>query len=56
MRLAGSVVLLILIPAVSSLQNNILFVFKEPIEVKVVLLFENVLASTVTESKCLRMT
>ena len=45
------------IPAVSSLQNNILFAFIEPIEVKVGLLFENVLAGcTTTESKCSRIT
>ena len=69
MQLAGNVVLLMLIafilglhvllciPVASSLQGNILFVFSEPIEVKVGLLFENVLAGcTVTERKCLRIT
>ena len=45
------------IRAVSSLQDNIIFVFCEPIEVKVGLLFENVLTGyTVTESKCSRVT
>ena len=39
------------------LQDNILFVFSEPIEVKVGLLFENVLTGcTVTKSKCSRIT
>ena len=45
--------MLLRIPAVSAFQDNILFVFGEPIEVsKVSLLFENVLTEyTITESK-----
>ena len=44
------------IPAVSAFQENILLVFSEPIEVKVDLLFENVLTGcTVTGSKCSRI-
>ena len=68
MQLVGSVVLLMLIasilgllllriPAVSSLQDSILDVFSDPIEVKVGLLPENVLAGcTVIEIKCSRIT
>ena len=42
---------------VLSLQDNILFVFIEPIELKVGLLFENVLAGcTVAGSKCPQIT
>ena len=43
--------------AVSAFQENILFVFSEPIEVKVSLLFENVLTRcTVTRRKCFQIT
>ena len=44
-------------PAVSAFQKNVLFVFSEPIEVKVALFFKNVLTGcTVAESKCSRIT
>ena len=67
MQLAVNVMLLIsvafilglhvTIPAVSAFHENILFVFSEPIEVKVGLLFENMLTGCpVTESKCSRIT
>ena len=49
--------MLLRIPVVSYLQDNILYVFSDPIKVKVELLSENVLAGyTVTENKCSQIT
>ena len=49
--------MLLCISAISVFQENVLFVFSEPIEEKVGLLFENVLTGcTVAESKSSRVT
>ena len=48
--------MLLCIPAVSAFQENVSFVFSELVEVKVGLLFENVLTGcTATEIKCSRI-